>query len=110
MVTISESIADWVKNVALDALPGEIVHIGKRSILDFIGVALAGSRSSVAQIVQNFLGEIKGPEQSTVLGLGTKTSCIEAAFANGLFGHCLDFDDTLITTPGGGGGHGHPPA
>ncbi|MFC1917131.1 MmgE/PrpD family protein [Chloroflexota bacterium] len=105
MVTISESLADWVRNADLASFPGEIVHIGKRSILDFVGVALNGSRSPVAQIVQNYLGEVKGPEQSTVLGLGEKTSCMEAALANGLFGHCLDFDDTLITTPGGGGGH-----
>jgi 2-methylcitrate dehydratase PrpD len=38
--------------------------------------------------------------QATVLGQPLKTSPAEAAFANGIAGHALDFDDSLPTLRG----------
>lgn len=61
-------------------------------------------KQPVAQIVKKYLNEIKGAEQSTVIGLGINTSCVEAAFANGVVGHCLDYDD-LIKPKGRSGGY-----
>jgi 2-methylcitrate dehydratase PrpD len=42
--------------------------------------------------------DLGGREESTVLGYGRKVPAAWAAFANGSFGHMLDYDDT-------GGGH-----
>lgn len=105
MPTVSEHIANWVHSVNYENVPQEVVYATKRNILDFIGVTLAGSTQPIAQIVKKYLGEVKGVEESTVIGLGIKTSCIEAAFANGVIGHCLDYDDLLIPVAGGGGPH-----
>lgn len=81
-------------------IPQEVVNVAKRSIMDLVGVTLAGSRQPVAQIVKKYVNEVNGKEEATVIGLGLKASCIEAAFANGLLGHYLDYDDILVPMPG----------
>lgn len=103
--TVSEKIAKWVGTTGYDDIPADVLNIAKRCILDFIGVAYAGSRQPIAAIIMKYLDAIKGPEQSTVIGTGIKASCIETAFANGVIGHCLDYDDFLIPRLGGGGPH-----
>lgn len=105
MPTVSENLAEWVRDTHYADIPQGVVNTAKRSILDFIGVALAGSTQPVAQIVEKYINQVNGAEQSTVIGLGLKTSCVEAAFANGVIGHCLDYDDLLRPAPGGGAPH-----
>jgi len=103
--TVSEKIAEWVRTTNYEDIPEEVVTIAKRSILDFIGVTLAGSKQPVAKIVKRYINEVNGKQQATVIGLGIKASCTEAAWANGLLGHYLDFDDLLVPMPGVEGIH-----
>ncbi|MFC1935113.1 MmgE/PrpD family protein [Chloroflexota bacterium] len=103
--TVSEKIAEWVITTKYSDIPTEVVNIAKLCILDSIGVTLAGTREPVTEIVRKYLNNVKGAEQSTVIGLGIKTICTEAAFANGLISHCLDYDDYLVPMAGAGGPH-----
>jgi 2-methylcitrate dehydratase PrpD len=105
MTTVSERIAEWVQNTNYDCIPHDVVKVAKRCILDFIGVTIAGSKEPTAQIIKQYMNEVKGREESTVIGLGMKASCTEAAFANGVVGHCLDYEDYLVPMPGAGGPH-----
>ncbi|MFC2065852.1 MmgE/PrpD family protein [Chloroflexota bacterium] len=105
MSTISEQLADWVVSTGYGDIPAEIVNIARRNILDLIGVTLAGSKEPGAPIVKRYLEEVGGPQQCTVIGLPTRTSCMEAAFANGVLGHLLDYDDLVIPVVGAGGPH-----
>jgi 2-methylcitrate dehydratase PrpD len=105
MGTVSEKIAQWVYAITYDSIPQEVVNVAKRCILDLIGVTLAGSREQAAQIIRQYVAEVKGTEESTVIGLGTRTTRTEAAFANGTLGHLLDYDDLIHPMPGGGGPH-----
>ncbi len=105
MPTVSEKLGEWVVATCYDDIPQEVVNAAKRSILDCVGVTIAGSSQPIARIISSYLGEVGGARQSTVIGLGIKSSCIETAFANGFLGHYLDYDDFLITVAGGGGPH-----
>jgi 2-methylcitrate dehydratase PrpD len=49
MSTVSEKIAEWAKATNYSDIPEEVVKAAKRSILDFVGVTLAGPRQPVAQ-------------------------------------------------------------
>ena len=53
---------------------------------------LAGSTQAVATITGQYVRELGGAPQSSVIGWGFKTNAPSAAFANGVFGHCLDFE------------------
>jgi 2-methylcitrate dehydratase PrpD len=52
-----------------------------------------------ARIVADYVGDFCGKPESRILGFGGKAPAAWAAFANGSFGHMLDYDDV------GAGGH-----
>ena len=53
---------------------------------------LAGSTQELATIIGRYVKDSGGAPQSTVIGWGFKTHAPSAAFANGVFGHCLDYE------------------
>jgi 2-methylcitrate dehydratase PrpD len=90
---VTEKLAGFVAGCRFDDLPKKTARLGKICTLDWIGSALAGSREPPAKIVASILGEIGGNRESTVIGTSTVTSCLNAALANGVAGHSVEFDD-----------------
>ncbi|MBI4495474.1 MAG: MmgE/PrpD family protein [Deltaproteobacteria bacterium] len=72
-------------------MPPECLAAGKRCFIDFFAVALAGSREPVAEVLEKYLGREEGV--CSVIGIGRRTTPEGAAFANGVLGHVLDYDD-----------------
>lgn len=105
MSTVSEKIAEWVQATNYNNIPEEVLDIAKRCILDFVGVTLAGSREQTARIVRQYVNEVNGKGEATVIGLGIKAPCTEAALANGTVGHCLDYEDFIQPVSSAGGPH-----
>ena len=60
--------------------------------MDGVANLLAGSTQPVAQLVSAYTLELGGTPVSSVIGHGFKTNPLNAAFANGVSGHCLDFE------------------
>lgn len=93
-VSISEQLATFVVNTRIDDMPREAVEKAKVMFLDIIGVALAGTRvEETGKIAIDYVREAGGVPESTVIGGGFMTSAPNAALANGLSAHALDFDD-----------------
>ncbi|MDI6754339.1 MAG: MmgE/PrpD family protein [Thermodesulfobacteriota bacterium] len=90
---VTETLARFVLNTTLADIPAQAQEIGKRVILDCLGVALAGSRDPLAKIMTGFIKELGGRPKVSVWGKKFKTSGPLAALANGTFGHALDYDD-----------------
>jgi len=101
---VTETLARYALDVSYRSLPKEVVHQAKRCFLDLIGVALGGSRQSLARILLKTVCEFGGNPQATVWGHGVKTSVTHAALVNGAMAHALDYDDTHVR------GMGHPSA
>jgi 2-methylcitrate dehydratase PrpD len=74
------------------------MHLGKRSILDGIGLALAGNAAESGHIVRQYLQSLGCPldKGCTVIGTGLKVPARFAAFANGIAIHADDYDDTQL--------------
>jgi 2-methylcitrate dehydratase PrpD len=66
------------------------VEVAKTVILDGLAVTLAGSVEEPGRIVAEYVREMGGNGQCSVLAQGFKTSPVMAAFANGVAGHVLD--------------------
>lgn len=83
-------------------IPAEVIETGKKSILDGLGLSLAGSKAESGRIAREFIrasGLCEG--NSTVAGTTSKVPPRFAAFLNGISIHAFDFDDTqLATGPG----------
>jgi 2-methylcitrate dehydratase PrpD len=91
---VSWHFADLFAGTALEHLPSPAIEAAKKSLLDTVGVSLAGSGlepavGAVAQLVR----QTGGRSEASVLGFGDRVPAIMAAFANGALSHCLDYDD-----------------
>jgi 2-methylcitrate dehydratase PrpD len=89
----TKKIAEFIVRTDLYGIPEEAREVGRRAVLDCLGVALAGSRDTIGKIMTGLLKDMGGQPQSSVWGKKFKTSPALAAWANGTFGHALDYDD-----------------
>jgi 2-methylcitrate dehydratase PrpD len=93
-MTITEKLAKRIVDTEYKDIPEEAKNKAKLCILDCFGVLMAGFAEPIKEPIERYLKRVGGKEESTVIGLGIKTSASHAAFANGVFGHVLDYDDT----------------
>jgi 2-methylcitrate dehydratase PrpD len=85
-------------------IPAEALAAARDALLDTLGCALAGSLEHTAEIVQRWVQENGSRPVASVWGTPLASSPMDAAFANGVASHALDFDDSLPTL------RGHPSA
>jgi 2-methylcitrate dehydratase PrpD len=96
----TETISKWIVNTSYEDIPPDAIRVANESCFDLLGVILAGSTEPVGDIIQNYVAELGGTPDATVLSSGQRSSQANAALANGTMGHALDYDDF--------GGFGHP--
>ena len=90
---VTEAVVQFSCGMNWETIPADVMEMCKLHILDTIGVLFAGSRENVAGIVREYVKSLAGPEESTLITQGIKTSAPYAAFGNGVMAHVLDFDD-----------------
>ena len=64
------------------------------AILDFLSVAVAGSREPLTEILVNEIVKPEGSSQAGLIGRMQRASRLSAALVNGAAADALDFDDT----------------
>src|SRR3989449_1163046 len=96
--SLTAYVADFITRARAANVPAEVTHLGKRSILDGIGLALAGSVAESGHIVRRYLRSLgcTTARSSTVIGSALEVPARFAAFANGVAIHADDFDDTQL--------------
>jgi len=98
MLNVTKTLADFVSAVRYEDLPTEAIDRAKPLILDYLGVAVAGTTSPIGQIVMNLGRETASGSDATVIGADYATSVTSAAFINATLAHALDIDDTAAGT------------
>jgi 2-methylcitrate dehydratase PrpD len=93
MENLSRIYSKFATEIQFEDLPPEVVLQTKKSILDFLGVALIGSTTEVAGIVFDYFSEIGGKPEAILLGKKRRVPAIHAALINGVFAHALELDD-----------------
>jgi len=96
--SLTAYVADFITRTRASNIPAAVTHLGKRSILDGIGLALAGSIADSGALVRKYLRSL-GCAQTrgcTVIGSGMRLPARFAAFANGIAIHADDYDDTQL--------------
>jgi len=96
--TLTDYVAGFVTGTKAGDIPKDVAHLGKRSVLDGIGLALAGAASQQGEISRRYLSNlgIASDKGSTVIGASLRVPARFAAFANGLTIHADDYDDTQL--------------
>jgi 2-methylcitrate dehydratase PrpD len=94
---LTDYVAKFVSQTKYEDIPAEVIELGKKSILDGLGLALAGSRAQTGALCRQYLenlGVCNG--KATIIGSARKSSARFAAFVNGISIHADDFDDTQL--------------
>ena len=81
-----------------DDLPADVRKQGVRTLLNWVGVAIGGSRHETVEIAVSALSPFSGPPQASLLGRHERFDIMNAAFINGVSSHIFDFDDTHLKT------------
>jgi len=93
-LVLTQTLVHHSHRLAPKDLSEEIVARAKSLLLDYLGVAIAGSLSESSAPVYRMVYRSACLGPCTVMGTSTKTSPEFAALANGTAAHSLELDDT----------------
>lgn len=90
-------LASYAYNLRYEDLPKQAIEIAKRSILDTLACAIAGSSAAGSEQLVRLVKRWGGSEESTLLVYGGKVPAPSAALVNCTMARALDLDDTIET-------------
>src|SRR6266508_1882931 len=75
------------------SLPADVARATKHRILDTLGAIVSGARLKPGEMAIKYVRAQGGVAEASVLTTDIRTSAINAALANGMFGHADETDD-----------------
>jgi 2-methylcitrate dehydratase len=93
--TVAEDIARWLVALRYEEVPADVIARAKRVLLDTLGCALGAIGAAPVRAAQQVVALQGGNPQATILGLGRKASCDQAAFLNGMALRYFDYNDYI---------------
>ena len=96
---VTHRVGQFVTATKYDDIPKNVIELGQKSILDGLGLALAGSRTESGLISRRYVQKL-GIENggAVIAGTAQKTQPPFAALLNGISIHADDFDDTQLAS------------
>lgn len=74
-------------------LPADVAREAKHRILDTLGAIVSGARLTPGEAAIRYVQTQGGTPEASVLTTSIRTSAVNAALANGMFGHADETDD-----------------
>jgi 2-methylcitrate dehydratase PrpD len=93
-VPLAAQLADFCRKTSWESLPAEVREKARLHALDTLGLALASHAQDYAAPALAGISAAAGPGECSVIGDARRLAPRDAAFANGLLMHGLDYDDT----------------
>jgi 2-methylcitrate dehydratase PrpD len=94
--TPSEMLADHFTGIAASDLPPKLIADAKALVLDYLGVAVAGSQTDSGAVAARFATETGGKTEATLIGHAGRVPAVHAAFANAISSHSIELDDVDV--------------
>ncbi|MBO4225820.1 MmgE/PrpD family protein [Bradyrhizobium neotropicale] len=95
---VTHALARYLVTASYDDLPANVRKEGVRTLLNWVGVAIGGSRHETVDIAVSALSPFSGPQQASLFGRRERFDIMNAAFINGVSSHIFDYDDTHLKT------------
>ena len=99
-------VENYILNFSHQAIPDQVIHQGKRCLLDLIGVLAAGSTTPLGQIISNHAHRHFNTAEDQalrLLGDGRGASALGVALAGGMMIDAIDAHDGMRLTKGHAG-------
>jgi len=93
MDSISRNLARFVLSLHYDAIPEPARKEAKRFLLDSIGCALAALDHEDMRQAYQYIEQLGGSDQATIIGHGMRTNAPNAALMNALLVRAMDYND-----------------
>jgi 2-methylcitrate dehydratase PrpD len=90
---ITGTLARYMVEARNQSLPAQVVRECKHRILDTLAAMVSGARLKPGEMAIRFVRSQGGIPEASVLATDLQTSAINAALANGMFGHADETDD-----------------
>jgi 2-methylcitrate dehydratase PrpD len=94
MDPITRTLVHFCHELNAKDLDNQVVERTKYMLLDYLGVAIAGSLSESSRPIQKMILRAAPHGSCTVIGTATQTCPEYAALANGAAAHSVELDDT----------------
>ncbi len=95
---VTRGISEFISRVAIADVPIKVRETAKLHLIDGLATMIAGSDDGASRAIRNYIHALDGKGEATVIGTATKFAAQQAALANGVQGHVLDYDDTQLAT------------
>nr|WP_217274698.1 MmgE/PrpD family protein [Rathayibacter sp. VKM Ac-2835] len=79
-----------------EQIPLEAVSTAKHALIDYVGVAIAGSQHPDVRNAANFIPSLRPADPAAVLGTILRSQTDQAALLDGFAAHVYDYDDFSI--------------
>jgi 2-methylcitrate dehydratase PrpD len=90
---VTDSFARFVAETHYSTISDKALANAKMHILDTVGAAFVAVSTDTAAIAFDYCKQVGHSDESAIWGTHLRSSASMAAFANGLLGHAIDFDD-----------------
>src|SRR5579864_4639230 len=97
-VDVTRRLARYLVSAQPAELPETVRKEAARTLLNWVGCAIGGSKHETLNIAIAALAPFSGPAQASILGRRERMDVLNAAFMNGLSSHIFDYDDTHLKT------------
>lgn len=94
MPTAAERFAEFAGTLTYADIPPSVVYEAKYHLLDTLGCGLAAWGLGAASAGVSAVAKLGGAGRSSAIGFAAGLPAEQAAFANGMLTHGLDYDDT----------------
>src|SRR5690242_5749386 len=95
---VTRKLAAWVVASRREDVPSAARREATRTVLNWVGCAVGGSREPAVEAAIRALRPFSGPAQATVMGRKERLDIFLATLVNGISSHIFDFDDTHLRT------------
>ncbi len=92
-LNITGQLARYMAEARRRSLPPEVQQAGKHRILDSLGAVVSGSCLKAGALAIRYVRLQGGMPEASILATDIKTSAVNAALANAMFGHADETDD-----------------
>jgi len=103
-VSLTQGLVERTHAIEWTRLPADVRELARQCVLDWIGVALAGSSDPLPRLLIDEALADGGKPLATVVGHSLRVAPLQAALINGASSHVLDYDDVNMSM------NGHPSA
>lgn len=94
-ISSTDYAANFIATTQIEDVPSDAIDMAKKALIDFIGIAVLGSKAPAGKILCEYIKDVGAKEDATVICQRMKTSAELAALVNAVMSHADDYGDTL---------------